>query len=356
MGRIRMVAQRLKDEVETIVVAPDTAGAYHESLRESGILSRAIPLQHLSRTPSVLARYLMRFGTEVRIIKKMIAAEAPDVIHINGSWQIKGLLAARKSKIPIVWHMNDMYQPRVVHHVFKRLSRYVDHFIFASERTKEYYEGIAPRIGEKENIVISAPVDTEVFYPKKVGGLARTKPIDIVTIGYINPHKGIEHLIEAARRTRDIQVRYHIVGPVLATQRAYGDRLKRDSADLANVVWHGYKSNTAAFLRDMDLYVCSSIREASPMSLWEAMATGLPIVSTDVGDVRRIVKRVGCGIVVDIESGKQLASAIRTMSTMSRQERLTLGLRSRQTVEDEMSLDLVGDKYLRFIRAIVLEK
>lgn len=105
----------------------------------------------------------------------------------------------------------------------------------------------------------------------------------------------------------------------------------------------------------MDFYVCSSIREASPMAVWEAMATGLPIVSTDVGDVEIIVEKYQCGIVVPTHNGHDLASAIQSLIAEETEELKRKGLASRNAALENMSLKVVCDQYLRFLEEIVSE-
>ena len=67
----------------------------------------------------------------------------------------------------------------------------------------------------------------------------------------------------------------------------------------------------AKFYRDSDVFCLPSWWEAMPLSLLEAMASGLPVVASDVGDVARVVGDDGAtGIVVRPHSAEQLTSAL----------------------------------------------
>ena len=355
LGRIRIVADFLSESILTKVIAPESSPAYLESLRKSNVSAISTSLHPLTKTSGGLSKYVLTFLKEVKTLTKIIRKEAPDIVHVNGAYQFKGLLAARRAKVPVIWHMNDTYQPKSIHIAFRFFSRYADYFIYASQRTKQYYESIAPKITNKESVVISAPVDTKKYNPKNGIGRPRNKPIDIATIGYINQHKGIEYLIKAAQELKGTGVRFHIVGPVLDSQLRYGNRLKSESKNLPHVIWHGYKKDTSIFLKDIDLYLCCSIREASPMAVWEAMATGLPVVSTDVGDVDLIVNKYRCGTVVPTHSGHSLARAVKLLIAEGSGELKRKGLGSRKAAEENMSLDVVCDQYLRFLEEIVSE-
>ena len=55
-------------------------------------------------------------------------------------------------------------------------------------------------------------------------------------------------------------------------------------------------------LSKSDLYLCLSEYESSPMSIWEAMSYSLPIISSDVGDLKEFNKKFSFGYVLDNET------------------------------------------------------
>jgi glycosyltransferase involved in cell wall biosynthesis len=61
---------------------------------------------------------------------------------------------------------------------------------------------------------------------------------------------------------------------------------------------------------DADVFCLPSWWEAMPLSVLEAMAAGLPVVATDVGDVARLVT-TECGTVVPVADARRLADALR---------------------------------------------
>lgn len=76
------------------------------------------------------------------------------------------------------------------------------------------------------------------------------------------------------------------------------------------VHFHGFLEDMVEFLRNIDLFVLSSYYEGFGLVLVEAMAAALPVVATDVGGVREVVKDGETGLVVPSGSESELAIGI----------------------------------------------
>ncbi len=86
---------------------------------------------------------------------------------------------------------------------------------------------------------------------------------------------------------------------------------KAHSAGLADRVrFTGWREGVARLLPAMDLYVCSSLSEGMNNALLEAMASGLPVVATDVGDNARVIRDEVDGLIAAPGSIESLAVAI----------------------------------------------
>ena len=94
---------------------------------------------------------------------------------------------------------------------------------------------------------------------------------------------------------------YYVAGPIYKTQKKYFLKIKNEIKinKIKNLKFLGYKKNIFKFLYKIDIYCCFSLRESSPLSVWEAMSVGLPIISTDVGDLKRYIKTGKFGYVVE---------------------------------------------------------
>jgi glycosyltransferase involved in cell wall biosynthesis len=72
----------------------------------------------------------------------------------------------------------------------------------------------------------------------------------------------------------------------------------------------GFCSNINEMLAASDCFVMPSIDEGMPMSLLEAVAAELPVISTHVGDIEKIIQNQDSGIVIPLNDPKALANAI----------------------------------------------
>ena len=138
---------------------------------------------------------------------------------------------------------------------------------------------------------------------------------DHVVVGCIavmTRQKGIPHLLQAAREVLagDARVRFLIVGggPLEASLRQEAAGL---GLDPARVVFTGWRQDNLALLSALDVFVMSSLWEAMPLALLEAMAARRPIVVTDVGDNRMVVEDGACGLVVPPAQPEAIVAAVR---------------------------------------------
>ena len=84
------------------------------------------------------------------------------------------------------------------------------------------------------------------------------------------------------------------------------------------VEFPGLVNNVADYYARADVYVQASRREAMPMSVLEAMAAGLPIIATDVGGVKDVVK--GNGYLYMVDDDNELLMLMKQFSTMKEEK------------------------------------
>jgi glycosyltransferase involved in cell wall biosynthesis len=132
----------------------------------------------------------------------------------------------------------------------------------------------------------------------------------IGTIGRLNPEKGHALLVEAAGIVLQEMpsVSFSIIGD--GSQRGSLERLIASKGLVEQVQLPGSTHDVARVLSGFDVFVLPSHWEGLPISLLEAMASGLPIVATRVGGIPEVVGSSECAILVPPNDPNELASAI----------------------------------------------
>jgi glycosyltransferase involved in cell wall biosynthesis len=138
--------------------------------------------------------------------------------------------------------------------------------------------------------------------------------IGIVTVGNLIPYKGHDDLLDAIAMLRSAARKYKVF--VVGRDDGIGDELKRKARELGldgKVVFLGARNDVPRLLAAMDLFLLPSHEEGSSNALLEAMASGLPIIATNVGGNAEALDNGRYGILVPAHDPPALAGAIETL-------------------------------------------
>ncbi len=106
-------------------------------------------------------------------------------------------------------------------------------------------------------------------------------------------------------------VRFVVVGDGPPLLRRRLESLSRELGLSGRLVWAGVREDMRAVYNALDVLCLSSVREGSPLVIAEAMACGIPCVSTDVGDVAQLIGDTG--LIVPVGEPESLAEALEAM-------------------------------------------
>ncbi len=357
--RIAEVAKVLKDnfKIETVVLFPEkNSDNFKNLLDKYEIEWHTEKLHKLSKNLVNMVIYSVLFPVEVWKIKKVIIKKNIDIVYCNGSWQWKGVIAGKLAGEKVVWHLNDTKIPFFVRIVFKILARRVDGLIVSGKKVKEYY--LKNFNINKPVVKIEPPVNINKYDPERVDpdpALSKYKGTKIVSICNVNYYKGIEYLIEAAEILNKtfLNIDFIIVGNLFKTQKKYINSLKKKISDknIKNFYFYGPSENIPSILKASDIFVCSSIAEAGPMSVWEAMAMKKPIVSTDVGSVSEFIKDRKNGFIVNIKDSNSLAEKIGILID-NKEKWMVFGENARIVAEKELDVKILAEKHFEIYQKI----
>jgi glycosyltransferase involved in cell wall biosynthesis len=111
----------------------------------------------------------------------------------------------------------------------------------------------------------------------------------IGTVAALRAEKNLGRMLRAAALLRQEGLVFRLVIFGDGSERATLEALTRELGLAEMVRFAGHLTDPAAAYRAMDLFVLSSDTEQMPFSVLEAMATGLPVASTDAGDIRAML-------------------------------------------------------------------
>jgi len=360
--RIANVACAMRKQIHTTVIMPRVdSERFREKLDSCNINYKMFKLSRITKDFRVALRYVFLSSVELFHLVRYLKHKNFDIVHVSGgSWQYKGAIAGRLAGIKVIWHLNDTYVPSFFRRLFATMAGLADIYVFASEKSKLYYAPLISR--NKPQIVIPAPVDPSHFSPDNLcSGEVFTnqkwagKTI-VGIVGNINRIKGIDTFIRAASEVakKNQNVHFIVVGAVFDSQNEYYKRLEKLVSDLnlVDISFVGGQDDIRPWLNLFDIYVCSSVAESSPISVWEAMSMAKPIVSTNVGDVPLYIKNGVSGDIVDVGNYHEMANKINDLIA-SHSKRVEYGNLAREEVKNRLSLEFCVEKHINVYKMAI---
>jgi glycosyltransferase involved in cell wall biosynthesis len=175
---------------------------------------------------------------------------------------------------------------------------------------------LAEVLGDQRVRLVRNGVDTTRFRPwfRPSTGQAVTRP-HVLYVGLLTPRKGVLDLIEASRAlaSEGVDHELRLLGGVPDEGPEAAEAVLEAAEGHALVLGTRPPEEMPEVYASADVFCLPSWWEAMPLSVLEAMAAGLPVVATDVGEVGRIVLHGETGFVVPPRSPGRLADALRTL-------------------------------------------
>jgi len=359
-------------QVRTARLLPELPGAWKHAILaldgctdartllapELGVeLLAAPPRAGTPRTTLALARILRR--------------ERPELLLTYNFGALDALLAARLVGLRAVVHHEDGFRPDEVA-AFKRRREWARRLVLAGTRAVIVPSFTLERIA-RERWKLSAErlhripngIRVEDF-PRADGNPARRAALGIPREAFVFGFVG--HLRPEKNPVRAVLATALVAEPAGAPPPhllILGDGPERGAVEEAvrnkglseRVHLVGHRADPREDYRAMDAFLISSDTEQMPVALLEAMACGLPVVSTDVGDVRAILPKQGAFFVAPAEADA-LAAAMGRMRMMSlgRESYAALGQQNFERVQEQFAFGAMVDAYRAvYARALGLQ-
>ena len=213
--------------------------------------------------------------------------------------------------------------PRLYFMFEKHIITSMDHVYTVSNNSLEFYRSKYP---ERKKMFSFLPTwaDTDIFYPKSGSKFAirnnllslnRDLPIDekwILFVGRLQKVKSPIRLIDtfAEYYRKDTTACLIIIGEGNLREAMVLHVKKMKMENKVFFLGNVSQETLALFYRGSDVLLLTSNFEGMPMCVLEALGCGLPVVSTNVGEVKRVVKNEFSGEVVESFSPVIIAQAL----------------------------------------------
>lgn len=298
----------------------------------------------------------------VSALNKYLTARRPDLIHSHKyKTTFYALLSRRHTPCRLVatYHnwLTETWPLRFYAALDKRLARYSEAAVGVSEPVAQELRRHVPAPKVRR---IGNGVDTEIYRPpmsrtdaKRTLGLAGMTLVGYV--GRLTAEKGLSYLLRALT---DMPASF--VEPVHAV--IVGDGECRGAIEMEaraqglseRVHFLGNRRDTPLLYAAFDVFVLPSLREGFPMVLLEAMASGLPVIATRVGDVDRIIEQNVSGLVIEPANLEALRQSLQALLVAPERAK-RMGAAARERVERNFSSAKMAHEYLTLYEQVLRE-
>ena len=330
----------------------DSQGSLVSRLSDKGI---AVHL--LRRRAGVDFAYILKLANFFR-------KSGVQILHLhNPTAFFYGTLAGRLARVPcIVYteHGRDFSASRKVKIINRMLARMVDRIIAVSVAGKEYLakeEGIAR---DRIQLIYNGVEDTQRLTTRSQEairrelGLTSKRPVIgiVARLDWIKNHASLLRAMQIISRNYPDAILLVVGdGPLKADLQILAEQLRIQD----KTYFLGARTDIPDLLSVMDVFVLCSHNEGLSLTLIEACAAGKPIVATDVGGNREVVKHQINGLLVPANESQSLAMAIQKILGDKDAAR-EMGRKGCTVFAEQFTIDTMVDTYQKLYNACLQQK
>ncbi len=337
-------------------------GSLEESVRAAGV--------EIIREPYLLRKVApVRDMLAVRRLTRLFRQRRYDIVHTHTSKAgYVARLAAKRAGVPIIVHtphgniFHGYFGPwptRLFVTLERRAAAWTDRIIELTERGIE--ECLAEGLGVREQYVsIFSGID---FTPYEAARAARGKTrrvlgveddeILVGGVGRLEPIKGFEYFVEAARRVVPAgrNVRFALAG-----QGSEERGLRERAASLGDrFAFLGHRNDVPALMAAFDVLVVPSINEGMGRVILEAAAAGTPSIASDIGGIPEMIDDAKTGVLVPPKDADAIASVLLELARAPQRLR-TMGDAARARAVPRYSVEEMVARVESLYETLIQEK
>lgn len=294
-------------------------------------------------------------------LARLLHKASIDVVHShNWGSLVESVIARMLSRVPYHVHaerglelheMNQIVRHRKVREIVERISLSTpDAIVAVSNEIQSRLNALGVRKNRVhfipngiDQLPVKDPVNERMRIRRFLG--IGDSAILVCSVCRFTPVKDLSTAVRSIAIASKKAANLHLVlvgaGPELDVIHA----LAREAGIANKIHLVGEQTDVGPWLTAADIYLNSSLYEGMSQAVLEAMASGLPLVVTDVGENRNLVGgEAPCGFVLPVRQIQQIANAISVLAD-DKELRLYLGQRARQRQREKYSQDCMIRRY-----------
>lgn len=344
-------------QLKALVTDPNKSTIEHVviSLKDEGVIGK-----QLAGQPGVylyclnLHKSVFGFWRLYQILKR----EKPDILQ---TWlyhaDFLGLIIGKLANIRrIVWNIRcsnmdlSMYSWRtaLIVKILKYISALPDAIVTNSHAGRVFHT----KLGYKPKRWVRIPngIDTDLFKPDKQSGQELRQSLGIPEnaivigmLGRVDPMKDYPLFLKAMKKISQNEKNIYCLIAGKGTDNTHWTDMPPRFIRL------GAWERVSEFLNALDILVLSSaFGEGFPNVIGEAMACGIPAITTRVGDAALIVQAESQ--IIPPQNVDKLVAALRNLLSLSSKDRQAIGLEGRERIQSSYSLSVMRKRYALFYK------
>lgn len=222
-----------------------------------------------------------------------------------------------------------------------------DLIITNSKQTKKY-------IQKKYNIKKTTieVIHNGTYLPEEVSAIDYKDKLQLIIIANLHKVKGYEYLLPAIKQLKkdNINIELKILGEGLERETIEAYISNHNLTE--NIKLYGQVKDVYKHLKNSHILVSSSLSEGLSNSIIEGMATGLPVIATNVGGTSELVIPDETGILIDSKNTKQIVTAIKTYYQNPELMKVH-GTNGREIIKRDFTFEKLVEKNNRIFKKIL---
>ena len=347
---VSLLSRSLRDAGHSVIVCSHPQGRLRQDVESHGI--RCLPITALNQLD-------LMAGAKLAV---RLARFRPDILHVHTPRDyLSGLLASRflpGSKLVLTRHMMLPLKP-----MMRRLYAQTRGVFCLSVGMRLFLETQGVPLSLLHHV--RSGIDTAAFGGATLAEREAIRrewkiaahEIAVGVVGRLVPGKGHSLLLEALSRLhKDGPLRdAPVVKLVFVGEGGERERLCRQAHALGlsdYVLFTGFRNDVPAMLSALDVFALPSQKELLPLSIMEAMATGLPVLATDVGSLTELIEPEVSGLLTPLDQPEKLTAALRRL-TGDAALRAHLGACAAERAHKDFTLEAMAKDTIRAYHLIM---